>query len=182
MLVTYASRTVERVNLLLVSVLLNALLGIVHDSYNILHLLIQTCKDVCLVVNLEDVTTDGSVYIEVAESIVIERQNLSIQSAVVEALLLILSSQLTRCGQGDEIFEVHEGHVSTNGTLQLQVVSDVPDSLTSQTENILRRVVLILIEVPIGVLVVLVITSPCCIFTLGILINLQPLLIKGAGQ
>jgi hypothetical protein len=49
MQITYAGRTEERVNLLLVGVALNTLLGIVHDSYYVLHLLVHTSEDVCLV-------------------------------------------------------------------------------------------------------------------------------------
>ena len=137
MQITYAGRTEERVNLLLVGVALNTLLGIVHDSYYVLHLLVHTSEDVCLVVYLEDVTTQGSIYVEVAKLIVIQCEQLGIQGAVVEVLTLQLTSQLTRSSAGYEVIKGHEVHIGTDSTLQLQVVVDVPNGLSSQTEDIL---------------------------------------------
>ena len=71
MVVTNTGRTEDRVNLLLVSVLLDALLSIVHDSHNILHLLIQTSEDVGLVANLENVSAEGGIHVEITELVVI---------------------------------------------------------------------------------------------------------------
>ena len=182
MLITYASRTEDRVNLLLVSILLNALLGIVHDSNDILHLLVGTSKDISLIVYLEDVTTKGSVYIEIAKLVVIECQQLGVQSAVCELLVLQLSSLLTRSSAADEVLERHEVHIGTDSTLQLQVIGDIPDGLTSKTEHILTSGVLVLVQIPIRVLVILVVTIPVGIVAILSLIVLQPSLIVGTSQ
>ena len=182
MLVAYAGRTVDGAYLLLVGVLLNTLLSIVHDGHNILHLLVHTCKDVGFVAHLEKVAAKGGVHVEITECVAVKSQNLRIQSTVVEALVLILSSQLTWCGHGNELIEFHEVHVSTDGSLQLQVVGDVPDSLGSQAEDVFCRVVLILIEVPVGILVILVITIPVGVCAVSVLIGLQPFLVVSAGQ
>ena len=181
-MITYAGRTEERVNLLLVSILLNALLGIVHDSYDILHLLVGTSKDIGLIVYLKDVTTQGSVYIKISKLIVIECQQFGIQCAVIKFHILQLSCLLTRCGAADEILERHEVHIGTDSTLQLQMLSDIPDGLTSKTEHILTSGVLVLVQIPIRVLVILVVTIPVGIVTILGLVVLQPSLIVSTSQ
>ena len=66
MLVAEACAGIERADLFLVHTLASILFLIVHDVLDAIHLLVET--DVCsgLVVHLEDVTTSGSVDIEVA--------------------------------------------------------------------------------------------------------------------
>ena len=66
MLVTNACAGIERAYLLLVHTLTSVLLLIVHDVLDAIHLLVKTGIGDGLVVHLEDVTTSGSVDIEVA--------------------------------------------------------------------------------------------------------------------
>ena len=40
---------------------------------------------------------------------------------------------------GDEVLEVHAVDVGTDGTLQLEMLVDIPDCLTCQAEELLRR-------------------------------------------
>ena len=62
------------------------------------------------------------------------------------------------------------------------MVADVPDGLGGQSEHILGRGVLVLVEVPVWVLVILVIAVPVSIVAIGGLVVLQPCLVVGAGQ
>jgi len=66
MLVAEACAGIERTDLFLIHTLASILFLIVHDVLDAIHLLVET--DVCsgLVVHLEDVTTCGSVDIEIA--------------------------------------------------------------------------------------------------------------------
>ena len=66
MLVAEARAGIERADLLLVHTLTSVLLLIVHDILDAIHLLVETDVGSGLVVHLEDVTTSGSVDIEVA--------------------------------------------------------------------------------------------------------------------
>ena len=66
MLVAKACAGIERGNLFLVHALTSILLLIVHDVLDAIHLLVETDVGSGLVVHLEDVTTSGSVDIEVA--------------------------------------------------------------------------------------------------------------------
>ena len=66
MFVADARTGIERRNLLLINALANILLLIVHDVLDAIHLLVETNVGSGLVVHLEDVTTNGSVDIEVA--------------------------------------------------------------------------------------------------------------------
>ena len=66
MLVAEARAGIERADLLLVHILTSVLFLIVHDVLDAIHLLVETDVGSGLVVHLEDVTTSGSVDIEVA--------------------------------------------------------------------------------------------------------------------
>ena len=66
MLVAEARAGIERADLLLIHALASILLLIVHDVLDAIHLLVETDVGSGLVVHLEDVTTSGSVDIEVA--------------------------------------------------------------------------------------------------------------------
>ena len=66
MLVAEACAGIERADLFLVHALTSVLLLIVHDVLDAIHLLVETDVGSGLVVHLEDVTTSGSVDIEVA--------------------------------------------------------------------------------------------------------------------
>ena len=66
MLVAEACAGIERTDLFLVHALTSVLLLIVHDVLDAIHLLVETDVGSGLVVHLEDVTTSGSVDIEVA--------------------------------------------------------------------------------------------------------------------
>ena len=83
---------------------------------------------------------------------------------------------------GDEVLEVHAVNVGTDGTLQLEVLVDVPDCLTCQAEHIFLRSIAILIEIPVWVLVILVVSIPVGVVAVGILIVLQPSLVVGTSQ
>ena len=93
-----------------------------------------------------------------------------------------LSGRCTRSGLGDEVLEVHVVDVGTDGTLQLQVLVDVPDSLTCEAEHILLGGIAVLIEIPIWVLVILVVTIPVLVVAIGILIVLEPCLVVCTSQ
>ena len=66
MLVAEARAGIERADLLLIHALASILLLIIHDVLDAIHLLVETDVGNGLVVHLEDVTTSGSVDIEVA--------------------------------------------------------------------------------------------------------------------
>ena len=66
MLVAEARAGIERADLLLVHTLTSVLFLIVHDVLDAIHLLVETDVGSGPVVHLEDVTTSGSVDIEVA--------------------------------------------------------------------------------------------------------------------
>ena len=66
MLVAEACAGIERTDLFLVHALTSILLLIVHDVLYSIHLLVETDVGSSLVVHLEDVTTSGSIDIEVA--------------------------------------------------------------------------------------------------------------------
>ena len=66
MFVAEARTGIERRNLLLIHALTSILLLIVHDVLYSIHLLVETDVGSGLVVHLEDVTTSGSIDIEVA--------------------------------------------------------------------------------------------------------------------
>ena len=66
MLVAKACAGIERADLFLVHALTSVLFLIVHDILDAIHLLVKTDVGSGLVVHLEDVTTSGSVDIEVA--------------------------------------------------------------------------------------------------------------------
>ena len=83
---------------------------------------------------------------------------------------------------GDEVLEVHAVDVGTDGTLQLEVLVDVPDGLTRKTEHVLVGCIAVLIEIPVWVLVILVVTIPVGVVAVGILIVLQPSLVEGTRQ
>ena len=93
-----------------------------------------------------------------------------------------LSGRSTWSCLGDEVLEVHVVDVGTDGTLQLEVFVDVPDGLTRKTEHVLVGCIAVLIEIPVWVLVILVVTIPVGIVAVGILIVLQPSLVVGTRQ
>ena len=66
MFVAEARTGIERRNLLLIHALTSILLLIVHDVLYSIHLLVETDVGCGLVVHLDDVTTSGSIDIEVA--------------------------------------------------------------------------------------------------------------------
>ena len=66
MFVAEARTGIERADLFLVHALASVLFLIVHDVLDAIHLLVETDVGSGLVVHLEDVTTSGSVDIEVA--------------------------------------------------------------------------------------------------------------------
>ena len=66
MFVAEARTGIERADLFLVHALTSVLFLIVHDVLDAIHLLVETDVGSGLVVHLEDVTTSGSVDIEVA--------------------------------------------------------------------------------------------------------------------
>ena len=66
MLVAEACAGIERADLFLVHTLASILFLIVHDVLDAIHLLVETDVGSGLVVHLEDITTCGSVDIEVA--------------------------------------------------------------------------------------------------------------------
>ena len=66
MLVAEARAGIERTDLFLVHALTSILLLIVHDVLYSIHLLVETDVGSGLVVHLEDITTSGSIDIEVA--------------------------------------------------------------------------------------------------------------------
>ena len=135
--VAKACRTEDRVDLLSVRALLYTLLTIVHDAHHVLHLLVQTCEVCRQVVYLEDVTTKSCVHVEIAELIVIKSQQLCVDGAVLEDLLSQLTSVLTRSCLGDILLEGHVVEVGTDSTLNLQVIVDIIDDLTSEAVDIL---------------------------------------------
>ena len=145
-------------------------------------MLIQTSEDGGQVVYLEDVSTQGGIYVELAKLVVIQSQQLCVECTVLENLVLQLTSRLTRSGLGDIFLEGHVVDIRTYSTLQLQVLINIPDGLGCQTEDILFRGVTILIQVPVGVLVVLVVTVPVGIVALAGLIVLQPSLVVSTSQ
>ena len=72
--------------------------------------------------------------------------------------------------------------IGTNGALQLQMLVDVPDSLTRETENIFVRGVAVFIKIPVWVFVILVVTVPVLIVAICIFIVFEPSLIVSACQ
>ena len=93
-----------------------------------------------------------------------------------------LSGRSTRSCLGDEVLEVHAVNVGTDGTLQLEVLVDVPDGLTRKTEHVLVGCIAVLVEIPVWISVILVVTIPVGVATVCILIVLQPSLIVGTRQ
>ena len=62
------------------------------------------------------------------------------------------------------------------------MVGDIPDDLTRKAVDVLLRCVAVLIQIPIRVLVVLVVTVPVGVFAVAGLVVLQPFLVVGSGQ
>ena len=88
MVVADACTTIDRVYLLLVSVLLHALLLIVHNGYHVLHLLSQSSEDVGFVVHLIYIASEGGVNVEVAKLVVVEGEDFGVECAVLEHAFL----------------------------------------------------------------------------------------------
>ena len=59
---------------------------------------------------------------------------------------------------------------------------DIPDGLTRKTEHVLVGCIAVLVEIPVWILVILVVTIPVGIVAIGILIVLQPSLVVGTRQ
>ena len=66
MVISDAGRAVKRIDLLLVGILLYALLSIVHDGYDVLHLLVYAGKGVGIVVHLEDIAAHSCIEVKAA--------------------------------------------------------------------------------------------------------------------
>ena len=93
-----------------------------------------------------------------------------------------LTGSLTWSGLGNILLEIHVVDIRTDGTLQLQVVGNVPNGLTCEAIDIFLRCITILIQIPIGVLVILVVTVPVGVVTIAGLVVLQPSLIVGTSK
>ena len=182
MAIAHAGAGKQRVDLLLVGVLLNTLLREVHNGNHVLHLHIQASEDAVLVVHLKDVTAQGSVEVKVIPLVVVQTQQLGIQSTVVEDHLLQLAGSLTGRGGSDIVLKCHVVNVGTYGSLQLKMAGHVPYSLAGEAVDVLIGLVGALVQVPIGVLVVLVKTVPVGIAAILVLVVPQPLIVIGAGE
>ena len=170
------------IDLLSVHILLDALLRIVHNCNDILHLLVNTGKCACKVIHLKDIASESGVEIKISPCIVVKSKYFSIKSLVFKLLIDKLAGRSARGSTGNVLFEGHIVHVCTYGTLDLEMLSDIPHSLTCKTEDILHGGIPVLVKVPVRILVVLVVSVPVSIVTFGSLIVLEPLLVVCSGK
>ena len=168
--------------MLAVAVLLQAGFVETHQSYYVANLHILCGGDCGLVVYLINVSTQGSVEIEISPCIVVKSQQFEVVHTVAEVTVLQVTGFVSRSCRCLEIFENEVVQFGTDGTLQFQVLVDVPDSFTVETELVFLRIVGVFVNIPVWIHVVRVHTVPVRVLSVFILIGLQPFLIVGSGQ
>ena len=101
-------------------------------------MLVGTGNDGCLVVDLKYVSTQSGIEIEVAPVVVIEGKKLCFQRTVIKDRVGELTRKNARSRTGNELIEVHIIDVSTNRSLDFQMLVHVINSFRCKAEHVFR--------------------------------------------
>ena len=120
--------------------------------------------------------------VKVAPCIRVDTEKLSVQHAVVEEAVLQTACFIARSSRVLEVRELEAVQLRTYSRLNLQLRNDVIHNLSVHTEQVLVRLVAILIDIPIRIHIIRVHTVPILVFTVLVLVVLKPSLIIGRSQ
>ena len=141
MLPTQVYRTINRVNLLTITVRLYTYFIEAHQSHHIANLHVLGGSDYSLVIHLVQVTAQCRIKVEISPRVIIECQKLEIIHSITEIIILQVTGFISWCGRSLVVFKSKPIKLGSCCPLYLQVLGDVPDNLTIETELIFLGVV-----------------------------------------
>ena len=141
MLPTQVNGTINRVNLLTITVRLYTYFIEAHQSHHIANLHVLGSSDYSLVIHFVQVTSQCRIKVEIPPRVIIEGQKLEVIHAITEIIILQVTGFISRRGRSLVVFKSKPIKLSSCCSLYLQVLSDVPDNLTIETELVFLRAV-----------------------------------------